>query len=171
MKEIHYEIERKFLIRMPEREWLEQTGTWTEITQTYLLAPPGATERVRKRGRDGAYVYTHTIKRKLSDVRRIEDEEEIGGERYRELLERADPQRHEIRKTRWCIPYLGQLFELDVFPFWTDRAFLELELRDEEQTVILPPGLRLIREVTEDPRYTNSALAFSVPYEDIGKDN
>lgn len=170
MKDIHFEIERKYLIRMPDPAWLAREAEGTEITQTYLLSPPGISERVRKRGRDGSYVYTHTVKQKLSDLRRIEDEEEISAERYEELLQRADPSRRAICKVRWCFSYEGQFFELDVFPFWEDRAYLEIELRDESQEVRLPPDIRVIREVTEDIRYTNSALAYAIPYEDIGKD-
>ena len=171
MKDVHYEIERKFLIRMPDPAWLRREAEGTEITQTYLLAPPGVSERVRRRGRDGDFVYTHTVKQKLTDLRRIEDEEEIDADRYAELLLRADPSRRVIRKVRWGFTWEGQFFELDVFPFWEDRAFLEIELKDESQEVRLPPELRLIREVTEDPRYTNSALAFAVPYDDIGKES
>ena len=170
MDEIHYEIERKYLIRMPDRAWLEKEAEGTEITQTYLLSPPGTTERVRRRGRDGVYVCTHTTKTKLSDLRRIEEEEEIPEEEYERLLRRADPERRVIRKTRWCFRYRGQLFELDVFPFWNDRAYLEIELRDESQQVSLPPDLTIIREVTEDPRYTNAALSVSIPYDDIEKE-
>ena len=171
MNEIHYEIERKYLIRMPDPAWLEANAEGTEITQTYLRARPGTTERVRRRGRGGRFVYTHTTKTKLSDLRRIEDEEEISRERYEELLQRSDPARRVICKTRWTFTWEGQFFELDVFPFWTDRAYLEIELRDEGQQVSLPPALRLIREVTEDPRYTNAALSLEIPYEDIGKEN
>ena len=170
MDEIHYEIERKYLIRMPDRAWLEKEAEGTEITQTYLLSPPGTTERVRRRGRDGVYVCTHTTKTKLSDLRRIEEEAEITEEEYEHLLRRADPERRVIRKTRWCFRYKGQLFELDVFPFWNDRAYLEIELRDESQKVSLPPDLTIIREVTGDPRYTNAALSVSIPYDDIGKE-
>ncbi len=170
MNDLHFEIERKYLIRMPDPEWLAREAEATEIRQTYLLTAPDCTERVRKRGRAGSYVYTHTIKRKLSDLRRIEDETEIGEKEYEELLRRADPARRPVEKVRWCFTYEGQFFELDVFPFWKDRAYLEIELGDERQQVTLPPSLRVIREVTDDPRYTNSALALAVPYEEIGKD-
>ena len=36
------EIERKFLIEMPERAVLDRCPTRWEIWQTYLLAPPGS---------------------------------------------------------------------------------------------------------------------------------
>lgn len=171
MRDVHFEIEHKYLIRMPDVAWLTQNAEGTEITQTYLLGAPGTTERVRKRGANGVYAYTHTTKTKLSDLRRIEDEEELSEEDYLHLLRRADPERQVIKKTRWCFLYEGQLFELDVFPFWNDRAFLEIEIRDETQPVLLPPWLRVIREVSGDPRYTNAALSLVVPYEDIGEES
>ena len=109
MKDIHYEIERKYLIRRPAAAWLAAEAEGTEITQTYLLSAPGVTERVRRRGRDGVFTYTHTTKTKLSDLRRIEDEEEISEAEYRRLLERADPARTIIDKTRWCFRYRCRL--------------------------------------------------------------
>ena len=42
------EIERKFLIEMPERAVLDRCPTRWEIWQTYLLAPPGISARVRR---------------------------------------------------------------------------------------------------------------------------
>lgn len=51
------------------------------------------------------------------------------------------------------------MLEIDLFPFWKDRAFCEVELAREEETVNLPPWLEVIREVTDDPRYTNASLA------------
>jgi hypothetical protein len=37
MKDLHFEIERKYLIRMPDPEWLAREAEATEIRQTYLL--------------------------------------------------------------------------------------------------------------------------------------
>ena len=42
------EIERKYMIAMPDAAFLESLG-YTEIVQTYLLGENGSTERVRKR--------------------------------------------------------------------------------------------------------------------------
>ena len=111
--------------------------------------------------------YTHTVKLKLNDMRRIETENVIDEKTYQELLRRADPARRPIEKTRCCFTHDGLLWELDVFPFWSDRAFLEIELSDESDRFTLPPGIRLIREVTDDPRYTNAALSLQIPEEAI----
>lgn len=165
-----FEIERKYLIRMPDPAYLAAHASPSRIEQTYLLRPaPQVDARVRKRGRDGAWVYTHTQKTRISDLRRIEDEQEISEEEYRSLLSRADPERRTICKTRWVLPYKGQDFEIDVFPFWEDRALMEIELMDEAQPVELPPEIEMIREVTGDGRYTNAAMSREIPFEDLQK--
>ena len=66
-----FEIERKFLIAMPDAAFLEQCER-SDITQTYLLGAEYTTERVRKRVRGESCEYTHTVKVKLNDMRRIE---------------------------------------------------------------------------------------------------
>ena len=157
-----FEIERKFLIAMPEEDFLagcECSG----ITQTYLTGEPGTTERVRRRRWADRCEYTHTIKHKINNMRRQEEETEITQAEYLELLKRADPARRTIEKLRCCYTIGGELWEIDVFPFWEDRAIVEIELSDESEEVELPPGLRLIREVTDDPRYTNAALSLAIP--------
>ena len=165
-----FEIERKYLIRMPDPGFLQQNASPTEIVQTYLLPPAThINARVRKRGHEGAWVYTHTEKTRLSDLRRIENEREISLEEYETLLQSADPGRNVIRKTRWVLPWNGQNFEIDIFPFWTDRALMELELEEESQAIDLPPQIRVLREVTADYRYLNSSLSRTIPFEEIEK--
>ena len=165
-----FEIERKYLIRMPDPAFLAANASPSEIEQTYLLRPaPEINARVRKRGREGAWTYTHTQKIRLSDLRRIEDEREISKEEYLRLLEKADPDKNVIRKTRWVLPWQGQSFEIDVYPFWQRQAVMEIELENEEQAVELPPQIRILREVTADLRYTNSSLAVHIPMEAIEK--
>lgn len=165
-----FEIERKYLIRMPDEAWLRKNAYPSRIEQTYLLRPaPQVNARVRKRGQEGAWVYTYTQKTRISDLRRIEEEREISEEEYRTLLQQADPSRAVICKTRWVLPWNGQSFEIDVFPFWDDRALMEIELTHEEQTVQLPPDIAVIREVTADRRYTNASLSREIPREKLKK--
>ena len=156
------EIERKFMIVMPDKALLDSMEA-TEITQTYLLGDKNATERVRKRGRGDEFVYTHTIKYKISNMSRREDEREISLEEYEELLKRADPSRNAIEKIRYCYEYAGALWEIDVFPFWKDKAFMEIELHSEDEEIIFPENISIIRELTEDKRYTNAAMAKRIP--------
>ncbi len=162
-----YEIERKFLIGMPDLVWLASVAEASTIRQTYLTGGnPDSTERVRCREREGACVYTHTEKLRLSARKRVEIENEISRDEYERLLRRADPQRRTIEKTRYCLHRGELVYEIDVFPFWTKQAFLEIELSEENQLFPWPEEFRCIREVTEDSRYSNAALASRIPDED-----
>ncbi len=156
-----FEIERKFLIRYPDLALLESMPNCrkVDIMQTYLLAPDNEEIRVRQRGCDGSYIYFKTIKRRISEVKRIEIEERLGKEEYLALLMDADPDYRPIRKTRYCLTWQGQYFEIDVYPFWKEQAILEIELSQEDMPVAFPEFLQVIREVTGDGQYKNRALA------------
>lgn len=164
-KSMPLEIERKFLIEYPDTALLDELskGNRSEISQTYLVGEAGTSERVRARTRDGVTVYTHNTKIKLSHMKRIELEDEVSVEEYNELLKRADPKCRTIEKVRYCVPHGGFVFEIDIFPFWKDKAFMEVEIPSEETQVALPDFVKIIREVTEDNRYTNHALAIELP--------
>ena len=103
-------------------------------------------------------------------MRRIEVEREIGQSEYERLLLKADPERKPIEKDRYCLRSGDYLFEIDVYPFWNEQAILEIELTDESQSFPWPEGIVCIREVTEDRRYTNSALARRIPEEELQKE-
>lgn len=162
------EIERKFLIRMPEKAQLllKEGANTSSITQTYLQGEVGYSERVRKREFSDHIVYTHTKKRFISALSCEEIEEEISEEAYLRLLHRKDPARTPVSKERICIPYAGHLLEIDIYPFWKKQAVLEVELRSESEECLLPSYLSVLREVTGDKKYKNKALAISVPEED-----
>ena len=156
-----YEIERKYLIEYPDIAWLESYPTCrrVEIIQTYLNSGENEEVRVRQRGADGNYVYFQTVKRKVSAVKRVEIERRLSQEEYLRLLMDADTTKRQIRKTRYCLTYENQYFEIDVYPFWDDKAIVEIELRDEDVPIVFPKELRVIREVTDDAAYKNSSLA------------
>ncbi len=156
-----YEIERKFLIEYPDVAALEKLPNCqrVEISQTYLKAPEGEESRVRQRGKDGSYIYYQTTKRELSDRKRVEIERRLSQDEYLRLLMEADPKCRPIRKTRYCLTYDNQYFEIDVYPFWEDKAILEIELSDENTEIRFPEMLKVIREVTGEETYKNHSLA------------
>lgn len=159
-----YEIERKFLIALPDEKILSEKAVHRlEIVQTYLLASDGESARVRKTTENGVVTYTHTTKKRISAIKRIEDEKEIGEEEYKTFLMSADPSRRPIEKVRYCIPYAEHVLEIDIFPFWKDKCFMEIELQHETENVVLPPFITIIKEVTDDKCYTNASLAIQLP--------
>lgn len=162
---IHYEIERKFLIRMPKVEDLAKNKECksVNIMQTYLKDKT----RIRKCETENETVYIKTVKHKISDVTRIEEESLITKEEYLELFNNKDPMRQTIQKVRYKYPYKEKVFEIDIFPFWDDRAFLEIELEREEEEFSIPPILEVIKEVTHQKEYRNFALSKEIPTEEI----
>ena len=156
-----YEIERKYLIEYPDIKWLESNPFCRriEIIQTYLNSAAGEEVRVRQRGTDRNYVYFLTIKKEVSDMKRVEVEQRLSQEEYLKLLMEADTTRRQIRKTRYCLTYENQYFEIDIYPFWNDKAIAEIELSNENVEIVFPKQLKVIREVTGDDSFKNASLA------------
>ncbi len=148
-----FETERKWLVKIPS--CIADFPCHT-IEQAYLDPQKGFQGRIRKW--DDRYIYTEKA-RIGSSMTRIENEREISGEEYEQLS------RHiilnVIKKRRYIIPCGGLKFELDVFEnnADTDCGLMEAELPDENTAVRLPDFVRIIREVTDDPYYTNRNLA------------
>ena len=155
------EIERKYLIEYPDIHKLEQLPNCRriDIIQTYLTAPKDEERRVRQRGADGHYMYYETCKHAVTDLKRVETERRLSQGEYLRLLMEADPGKRPIRKTRYCLTEGGRYYEIDIYPFWTDRAIVEVELADEQEEVIIPRMFKVIREVTSDEGYRNATLA------------
>lgn len=155
------EIERKYLIEYPNINWLENNPNCqrVEIIQTYLKSDNDDEIRVRQRGINGHYVYFKTTKRRVDDIKRVEIEKRLSKDEYLRLLMDADTTKRQIRKTRYCLTYDNQYFEIDVYPFWNDKAIMEIELSDENAKIKFPEQIHIIKEVTGDITYTNASLA------------
>ena len=157
-----FEIERKFLIEYPDLNILENYSK-SEIAQTYLKTNDGMTSRVRKRTTDGVTKYIFTEKKRITDVTCIENERELSEEEYEELLKLADTERRTVYKTRYCIPCHGRVAEVDIYPFWSDRAIAEVEMESEDEEVCLPDFIKVIRDVTAEKAYKNASIAKKIP--------
>lgn len=157
----HFEIERKFLIEYPDVEMLNRMEACRRIpiTQAYLYTPQEGFFRIRRRGEGENAVFIKTVKKKISEIKRIETENYISKEEYYSYLKQSDSVTGIISKDRYCISYKGTYYELDVYPFWKDKATLEIELLSEDQEYKLPDFVTLIREVTFEQEYKNSSLA------------
>ena len=162
------EIERRYLIRMPDPSFLSSLPgcVVSQIEQTYLPDPaPGVTERVRLRRFSDRVEYTHTVKLRLSDTEAREEEETLSEDAYRTLFVRRDPALQTLSKTRYAFPIGGQVYEVDVYPFWARTAVLETELSDPAFRPPIPHFLSVIRELTGERAYANRNLARRIPPE------
>lgn len=157
-----FEIERKFLIKKPSLKWLDSLPNVekVEIIQTYLKSTnPNEEVRVRQRGLNGKYIYTKTTKRIVSDVKRVEVEKRLSQAEYINYLMDADTNKHQIRKTRYCMTYDNCYLEIDIYPGWKNEAILEIELSSEDAKISIPDKIKIIKEVTDDESYKNVNLA------------
>ncbi len=147
------ETERKWLVKIPANL---ADFPYHTIEQAYLDPEKGFQGRIRKW--DDRYIYTEKA-RTGSSMTRIENEREIAREEYERLKQHIIL--NTIKKRRYIIPYGGLTFELDVFENNADEGYglMEAELSDESTAVRLPDFVEAIREVTDDPYYTNRNLA------------
>jgi CYTH domain-containing protein len=149
------EIERKYLLHaLPPRT---SGAPSLEIDQGYL---PGdrINERVRRtRGADGVRYY-RTIK-SGSGIERSEIEEETNELFFTTVWPLTRGCR--VRKRRYLVEDGGVTWEIDEFLDRQGLWLAEIELERVDDVVAPPDWLReaIEREVTDEPQYTNHALA------------
>ena len=167
------EIERKFLVEKgfnPNN--LPQPHSFERIFQTYIEIPTDGFKgivgksRIRlthRQNSDGHYLLFYHLSQKTGEgLVRNEVELEITARNFESLRDCARPGQERIDKMRQYFVYKHNYFSLDFFiePSWVfGLCLLEIELLDENDKVELPPFLNIIKEVTDDPEYTNSAIA------------
>jgi adenylate cyclase len=146
-----FEIERKFLVRGDA--WRNLATERHHIRQAYLASQGKASIRVRIRDKDGA---TLTIKSRTPKRRRLELEYPIPVLEAEALI--ALRQGSVIEKDRCIVPHLANTWEVDVFAGENvGLVIAEVELRDEHESLVLPPWTGL--EVTGRAQYYNGSLA------------
>ncbi len=154
------ELEKKFLIEYPKLNLIMQKYSVTEyeIEQIYLLSETGS-RRIRKRKNGENTVYIETVKVRINGSKCYEYERELSAEEYENCKSDADPKKAPVYKTRYVFPYKNKMMELDVYPFWKDKAVLEIELESEEDEYFIPEEITVIEDVSNDSKYKNAQLA------------
>ncbi len=148
------EIERKYLLRSCPPE--ASSAPVVDIDQGYL---PGERilERVRRISTRGGARYYRTVKLGTG-IERFEFEEETTEQFFTTVwpLTRG----HRVQKRRFTLDDRGVEWVVDQF---VDRPLVlaEVELESADAVVRLPEWLAavLVREVTNEPDYTNYRLA------------
>ncbi len=146
------EIERKFLVHVDRLPTLEPSAA-VEMTQGYLADSPTVRVRVGT-DTDGTARGWLTIKAP-GMLARAEFEYEVPAEDARSILSLAHAR---ISKVRYRVPHAGHTWEVDRFDGALEGLWLaEIELDRPDETFERPSWID--EEVTEDPRYSNGALA------------
>lgn len=161
------ETEYKYLISYPDLHILndQEKCRIVDIEQTYLISESPYTSRVRSWTECGDTHFFYTRKKRISNQTAEEHETEISKEEYIQLLTHADKTRSTIIKRRFIIPFKGHYMEIDIYPFWTKQAVLEVEISKEDEYVEIPPYVTILKDVTGDKQYKNYSLALYQPSE------
>ena len=162
------EVERRWLLRRaPDlSDPLLAAAPAVALEQTYLRDDgDGGSARVRATRRDdGSTTYRWTRKTGAGLVRE-ELERDLGREEYLRLRDDdADPDRVPVVKTRRALTWRGRTWELDDVRSPVGCWLLEVEVADAraaDDVGPLPPPCAAADplEVTDDPAWTNAALA------------
>ncbi|MCA9291300.1 MAG: hypothetical protein KDA25_09230 [Phycisphaerales bacterium] len=162
----HLEIERSFLLRACPA--LPPEAIALRMEQGYLDPsapgddPSGIVEgRLRRvRHPDGRVECVHTVKRGSGLVRE-ETEREIDATTFERLW--AFTAGRRLSKTRHVVAHGDLKWEVDVFDD-VDLVLVDVELPRADAPAPVPPWLEgwIEREVTDDPRYRNFAIALRI---------
>ena len=77
----------------------------------------GAQSRLRKRGRNGRWSYTCTVRRPECKGQAIEVKTPLSKKDYEYLLNHVDEKRLPVYKTRRCFVYNNQQYQLDIYRY------------------------------------------------------
>ncbi len=148
------EIERKFLVT--NSSWQPTATQKHRIIQGYLSTDPARSVRVRIKDQ----LAFLTIKGATQGISRQEFEYSIPLNEAESILALCAVS--HIEKTRFIVPAHGKTWEIDVFTGANTGLILaELELNHPNESFTKPKWVG--KEVTEDKRYYNLALAHN-PY-------
>ena len=140
--------------------------TSSDIVQIYLDAEPGVTRRIRSRAyADGVVRYFETEKRRVDEMSSIEREREIEKTDFDNFSLQIAAKTRPIIKTRYTFDYLGQTFEIDVYPEWERTCIMETELPSRDTEVKMPSFIRILADVTGEGRYSNAQMSRTFPEE------
>ena len=152
------EIEKKFLIQMPDLEFLKKQYPYTkkEIQQFYLASVDVKYEyRIRKVINDGQTILFLTKKSIESGIQREEEEVAIDEDTFNRLEKFVISQ---ISKTRYTFES-EHLYEIDVYNESDENAIMEIEIQNPDENINIIPGVTVVEDVTNDDRYRNRNIA------------
>ena len=116
---------------------------------------------MRKRGRDGRWSYTCTVRRPECKGQTIEVKTPLSRKDYEYLLNHTDPKHFPILKIRRCFMYNNQSYALDIYRDPCHPRCKGLMLLETFTTLpscnlkdALPPFLSISQEVTGDPAFS-----------------
>jgi CYTH domain-containing protein len=150
--------ERKYIVELIGE--LPNDCVESYIQQTYLSSEPSSEVRIRRRTSVNHVINIHTTRRRISTSEEVVTERQVSNALYETLLLQADPYRHTISKRRKSFIAGGQFFELDAYEA-PHEGLMILETKGIacHADLLLPPFLRIVKDITGNFDYYNYNLA------------
>lgn len=160
---------RKFLIKfVGDLKKFPQFQDFT-VQHDYLVTPSRKMQaRIRKRGQNNSWTYTHTIRRPEISNEMVELRMVITNKDYKNLYAQRDERHLSIHKLRRCFLWNNQYFHLDMFqdtcpPECRGLTLLETYTTKTGVELQLPDFLEVEKEVTDNPLYSMFNLSLKDP--------
>ena len=151
---------RKYLIAMPDIGLLRSRyrAAGIEMVQTYLaMTNPTIERRIRRQKNGEEELYFYTEKHLRPDGTKWDTERPITEKEYGRYMLEADPALRSVSKTKYRFVYDSCRFEIDVYPFSSERAVMFCYSESPERSA--PPEIEIISDVTGKREYKNKQLA------------
>ncbi|GFO43175.1 trpl translocation defect protein 14 [Plakobranchus ocellatus] len=152
-------VKRKFLVSNMKDEAHFPHYQEFHVVHDYLVTPSRKMQaRLRRRGQNGSWTYTHTIRRPEINDQSVELRMPISEKDYEILMAQRDDQHYTVFKIRRCFLWNNQYFQLDMYQDPAPPGCKGLMLLETFTTLKdlpeLPHFLQVEREVTNDPKYS-----------------
>lgn len=135
------------------------------VVHDYLVTPNHHMQaRIRRRGQNGNWTYTHTTRRPEINKESPELRMQISAREYQLLLVQKDVNHYTIYKKRRCFLWKNQYFQMDIYeepchPRCRGLIILETYTTLLDKDLELPGFLEIIKEITKDGNYSMYKLS------------
>jgi CYTH domain-containing protein len=154
-----------------ERTYLRQTSEGIErvIKHTSDIdtgtssptSPTTATGESKSNTKSDRYYYIENC----SDIDIYKDdiEKQISLKDYNRLKQEKKEGTHSLKRKRVKFIYNGTYFEIDIYPFWDNKAILKLERSSENNdNITLPKEIKVLEDITNNTEYKQKNLAVNL---------
>ncbi|KAK6191634.1 hypothetical protein SNE40_003274 [Patella caerulea] len=135
-----------------------------QVVHDYLVTPSRKMQaRLRRRGQNDHWTYTHTIRRPEINKQSVELRQPISSKEYEILQAQRDGRHDTIYKTRQCFLWQNHYFQMDIYqdpcPSRCKGLILLETYTAEDKEISLPDFLKIEREVTDENFYSMFSLS------------
>ncbi|XP_050409528.1 TRPL translocation defect protein 14 [Patella vulgata] len=135
-----------------------------QVVHDYLVTPSRKMQaRLRRRGQNDHWTYTHTIRRPEINKQSVELRQPISSKEYEILQAQRDGRHDTIYKTRQCFLWQNQYFQMDIYrdpcPSRCKGLILLETYTAKDKEISLPDFLKIEREVTDENFYSMFSLS------------